>query len=194
MKEKFLNIPKEEKQKIEEKRKQTCLKKYKVEHISQLKEIKKKKENTYFKHYGVKNYSQTKEAQHDRKSRYFYDNLNFDSYPELCFYIYCKDFNLNIKRTPSFLEYTFEGQIHKYFPDFEIDGKYYEIKGNQFLTKDGKWQNPFDHSLDKKYEAKRQCAIKNNVIILYSKDYQKYIDYIEEKYRGNYLNQFKKNF
>jgi len=26
------------------------------------------------------------------------------------------------------------------------------------------------------YEAKHQCAIKNNVNILYSKDYQEYID------------------
>ena len=176
---------------FKEKLKQNNLQKYGVGCTLQLKDVKEKSKQTCLEKYGVENYSQTKESQYNRKSRYFYDNQSFDSCPEICFYIYCKDFNLNIKRCLKSFEYVFEGKEYYYFPDFEIDGKYYEIKGNQFLTENGKWQNPFNHSLDKKYEAKHQCALKNNVIILYEKDYQKYIEYVEEKYGRNYLNQFK---
>ena len=48
-------------------------------------------------------------------------------------------------------------------PDFKVDNKYIELKGDQFLKSDGTWQCPFDHSLDAIYEAKHQCLIKNNV-------------------------------
>lgn len=178
---------------IKEKKKQTSLKHYNVENPSQSEEIKKKKENTYFKHYNVFHYFQTKESQENRKSQYLYNNLNFDSKPEVCFYIYCTDHNLNIKRSPSFLEYNFEGQIHRYFPDFEINRKFYEIKGPHFLNENGKWSNPFDSSLNNLFEAKHQCALKNNVRILYYEDYKVYLDYIIQKYGSlDYLQQFKK--
>lgn len=37
--------------------------------------------------------------------------------------------------------------------------------------------NPYDHSQDEEYEAKRQCAIDNGVKILYNDDYEKYVDW-----------------
>ena len=114
-----------------------------------------------------------KDIQQSRRSRYFYDNQSFDSKPEICFYLYCKDFNLNIKKSSKAFSYNYENVIYSYFPDFEIEGK---------------WQNPFNHNLDEKYEAKHQFLIKNNVIILYENEYQKYI---EEKYGRNYLKDFK---
>ena len=170
---------------------QTCLKKYGVKNPSQNKEIRDKQKQTSLKKYGKTVFANTLKGQQSRRSRYFYDNQSFDSKPEICFYLYCKDFNLNIKRCSKAFEYKYNSKIYSYFPDFEIDGKFYEIKGDQFLTEDGKWQNPFNHTLDELFEEKRQCALKNNVTILYEKDYQKYIDYIKEKYGRNYLNQFK---
>lgn len=44
----------------------------------------------------------------------------------------------------------------------------------------------------KRYGAKHQCVLRNNVEILYEKDYKKYLVYIDEKYGKNYLSQFKK--
>ena len=41
-------------------------------------------------------------------------------------------------------------------------------------------------------EAKHQCMIDNNVVILKSKEMKKYIDYVEQKYGRSYLKQFKK--
>ena len=53
--------------------------------------------------------------------------------------------------------------------------------------------NPYDRSQDVLYESKHQCMKDNNIIILKSKDYQKYLDYISEKYGKDYLKQFKNN-
>lgn len=158
--------------------------------------IKEKIKQVLYKKYGAYNYSQTKQAQLNRRSRYQFDNLNFDSFPELCFYIFQKEDNQNIKRCEKSFNYTFNDIEHSYFPDFEIidkDGnsQFFELKGDQFLTESGKWQNPFDHSQDEFYEAKHRCAIQNNVHILYQKDYQKYIDYVKQKYTKEQLQSFK---
>ena len=51
---------------------------------------------------------------------------------------------------------------------------------------------PWDHTLDELYEAKHQCMIQNNIIILTFKDYYKYLEYIYEKYGVDYLKSFKK--
>lgn len=194
---------------VKEKIKQTCLsrynttcfsksegwksymKDYKVNHEAKIKETIQKSHETCLKKYGVKNAFLIPFVKQNRRSQYFFDNQSFDSRPELAFYIYCKDQNLPIRRCSKNFEYSFNNQTYVYFPDFEIDENFYEIKGSQFLTEDGRWQNPFDHSQDDLYEAKHQCALQNNVVILYSKDYQKYLDYIKQNFGKEYLNQFK---
>lgn len=42
--------------------------------------------------------------------------------------------------------------------------------------------NPYDHSKDEIFEAKRQCALRNNVIFVMQEDIKPYIDYVESKY------------
>lgn len=174
------------------KTKQTNLKKYGVENVSQIEEVKIKKEETNLKHFGQKYFAQTPQFHKIKKAQYTYNNQSFDSKSELAFYIYYKDLKKNIKKCAKSFEYIFENKIHYYFPDFEIDGKYYEIKGNQFLKEDGTWQNPFNHDLDTLYEIKHQCALENDVNIIYSKDCESYVNYVERKCGRNYLQQFKK--
>ena len=65
-------------------------------------------------------------------------------------------------------------------PDFKVENKLYEIKGDQFLKPDGTWQCPYNHLVDDVYEAKHQCLIKNNVNILYKEDYKKYLNYVTQ--------------
>ena len=72
-------------------------------------------------------------------------------------------------------------------PDFEIDGKLVELKGDQFLKEDGTWQCPWDHSRDSLYEAKHQCAIKNNIEVWTKNDYMRFIAYVEQNYGKSYL-------
>ena len=100
--------------------------------------------------------------------------------------------SLPIERNTEYsFDYIYENKIHKYFPDFKINDEFIEIKGEQFLKEDGSWQNPYDHNLDLLFEAKHQCALKNKVKIIYSKECQKYIDYINNKYSKNFLETFK---
>lgn len=126
--------------------KKTCLEKYGVENVMQDSQIKTKCENTFLKKYRVKRPStlpeikskiskshlsiplaEKQKIQNKRARKYTYYNQNFDSEPELAFYIYCKDHNKNIKREPKCFEYYYNNQKHYYFPDFEVDGKLFQL-------------------------------------------------------------------
>lgn len=178
---------KEEKEAIQEKRKGTMLDKYGVEYALQNKDLKKRARKSYEKtcleRYGML---------HAPRSTYTYNDEKFDSIPELAFYIYCKNNGKNIIRCPTEFKYVFNGKEHYYLPDFQIDDQIIEIKGGSFLTEENTWQNPYNHSLDDLMEAKHQCALKNNVKVLYYTDYKKYLDYIIDTYGSlDYLQQFK---
>lgn len=209
IKETWLDKNSKELEKISNKRRGTCLEKYnepfyqntdkfktclknnwksKTQEEIDLKLLKSK--ITCLKKYGKEYWNQTKESHTTHKSRYFYNNIFFDSKPELAFYIYCKDHNLNIERNVDSFEYKVNDKTHYYFPDFKINDVYYEIKGNQFLDKNMSWKNPYNPK-DETFKFKYQCALKNNVVILYEKDYKKYLNYIKETYNLNYLNQFR---
>ena len=160
------------------------LKKYNVENVFQLQKIKNKIKQTLLEKYG---------SEHTIVGVYLYKDIHFDSAPELAFYIWLSDNNINFEYHPNiFFNYEFNGKIYRYFPDFKIENQLIELKGNQFLKEDGTWKNPFDRSQDDFFEAKHQCALKNNVKILYSNDYKTYLDYIDDKYGKEYLKRFKK--
>ena len=109
-----------------------------------------------------------------RYKKYFYDNIFFDSSYELCFYKYHKDNGDNIQYEPISFSYYINNTEHKYFPDFDLNGKLIELKGEHFFE-DGKMINPFDRNLDYIYEAKHQCMLEHNVTII--TDCTKYIEY-----------------
>lgn len=153
--------------------------KYGVENVFQNEEIKTKSHDTCLKHYGVPNYSQSELSRKNRRSQFSYDDISFDSSWELCFYIYHKLNGRNIKRSDTKFEYVFEGKTHVYFPDFEMDGVLYEIKGDQFFKEDGTMQNPYDHSQDELFEAKHQCGLKNNVVFVRQNEIKKIILFLE---------------
>lgn len=66
----------------------------------------------------------------------------------------------------------YDGKKHIYHPDFLINNQLYEVKGGHFFDGD-KMINPYDRSQDGLYEAKHQCMINNNVIILKENDINK---------------------
>jgi hypothetical protein len=173
---------------IQEKIRQTNLEKYGVEHFNN----KDKYIQTCLEKYGVEHPSQNREIRLKQQSKYTYDSKSFDSAPEIALYIYLKDNNIDFEYQPNIkFEYLIGEKTRYYFPDFRIEDKYYEIKGDQFFDSDNKMINPYDRSQDVLYESKHQCMRNNNVTILKSNDYQKYIDYISEKYGKDYLKQFK---
>ena len=102
------------------------------------------------------------------KHRFYYKSLYFDSKCELDFFIFCQENKIPCERNKTFyFNFKVDNKEYRYFPDFKINDLFIEIKGDQFLKNDGTWQNIYDHSKDNIFEAKRQCAIKNNVKIVY---------------------------
>ncbi len=168
------------------------LEKYGTMYVSQLPEVKEKAKQTSMAKFGATHYSKTFEFHNRIRKRYIYKEEAFDSLPELAVWVYCLDHNVPIKRNPCCFEYVFENKAHQYFPDFDINGKLIEIKGDHFFKEDGTMQNPFDSNQDTLYEAKHQCGLQNNVQFWRRAEYEKYVQYFTENYDvSDYI--FKKN-
>lgn len=146
--------------------------------------------------YGVAHNSQVREIRLKQQSKYEYNGIKFDSGVEIAVYIYLTDNQIDFQYQPNVsFEYSFNGSTHLYYPDFKVNEQYWEIKGDHFFKDKDVNQTmvcPWDHTLDELYEAKHQCMIQNNIIILTFKDYYKYLEYIYEKYGVDYLKSFKK--
>ena len=60
--------------------------------------------------------------------------MYFDSKWEVNVYVYCREHALSVKYHPNIkFKYSYGEKIHWYFPDFLIDGKLYEVKGDHFF-------------------------------------------------------------
>lgn len=149
------------------------------------------------KKYGVPHISQVPEIQAKQRRKYLYNNEFFDSAPELAFYIWLKDNNIQFEYHPMHgLKYTINGKDHYYFADFSIGEKtLVEIKGDQFFDENGNLCCPYQHKenpdLDAIYQAKWQCMIDNHVVVLKSKEYKLFLDYVACKYGKDYLQSFR---
>lgn len=191
-----------------ERSKQTCLMKYGVDNFTKTQDYKDKQKLTNLKKFGVEWASQSSIIQDKvnetllerygstnrcHVKRFRYNNLLFDSSWELAFYIYNVDKGHNVIREPIYFEYKHNGKVHRYFPDFDVDGTLYEIKGDMFFDKDGRMISFRGTNDDGLLEAKRQCGISNGVVFLMEQDLNDCFEYIKMKYGKNYLEQFKIN-
>ena len=142
----------------------------------------KKARQTCLKKYGVEHYSQTAEF-HKRRSKKYKNKkyeIGFDSEWEFQVYDFCIENNIHVEYQPDIeFEFTFDGKIHQYHPDFLINGKLYEVKGDHFFNADGKmicpyrnkkWTNEYYSYVCDQYESKHQCMKDHHVIILKSKE------------------------
>ena len=146
----------------------TCLEKYGVEYYFQSDDKKKKSKQTCIERYGVEHYSQTSKFAKYHRKQIEYDGLTFDSNWEVIVYKYCKENNISCEYQPDIIfEYEYNDKKHYYHPDFLINGKLYEVKGDHFFDGD-KMICPYNRNdyMDGLFEAKHQCMLKNGVIIL----------------------------
>ena len=168
--------------------KMTCKINNGVEFPFQERTIKEKAKYTCEQLWGVSNYAQSKEYHKNRKHRFCsdkYPGFTFDSTWEVKVYEFCMDNNIQIEYSPSIsYEYEYDGRTWTYHPDFLINGKVYEVKGDHFFKynesscqeemfcpyRNPRWSDDEYDWLCKKFEAKHQCMIKNNVLILRDKD------------------------
>lgn len=100
-----------------------------------------------------------------------YKGYHCDSTWELAFIVYHLENEIPFKRNTDHFPYIHEGQEHNYFPDFIIDGIYYEVKGYHNNIVEAKI-NQFPQ--DKK------------LVVLYYDDMKPMIDYCISRYGSNY--------
>lgn len=124
-----------------------------------------------------------------RQKFYEYDNEKFDSSYELYFYIYNKDNGKNIIRNKEkYFEYLYkDGKTHKYFPDFEIDGNFFEIKGEQFFNENNQSIDCFGNDWSEKYN----CIIENRVNIITYSEIKEMKNFVESKYGTDFISNLK---
>lgn len=163
--------------------------------------MKTKSIKTLMERYGVSNPSQYHNFRSQASKQYSYDGKMFSSAPEVAYYIWLSDNNITFTYQPDLsFEYIFDDKRCKYFPDFKVEDEIIEIKGDQFFKEDGimfcpfrkkSWSDDEYEKMCRKYEAKHQCMLNNNVKILRKNDYQTYIDYVNDKYGKKFLRSLK---
>ena len=186
-------------QEIMEKRRQEFKARHGVENPAQLDEIKKKISETHKsdeckakinstceKRYGTKWYQQSEEYYKNRKWRYTnpkYPDITFATSWEFKVYDFLREHNIPFGYQVKSIPYKYDNKTHYYHPDFLINGRLYEVKGDNFFRinkETGKeemyltWRGNLS---DEEYEwrcgleeAKHQCMLANNVIILRKDD------------------------
>jgi hypothetical protein len=159
---------------IKEKQKNTCLMKYGVENIFKLEETQEQKKKTMLERYGKEYSAQVPEIASKMRKKIVFDDISFDSKAEIEVYKFCKSSRLKFKYQPCQLEFVDSvGVKHFYYPDFEIEGRLVEVKGDH-LWKDGELYFPYRNTLteaeleekDRVYHAKFLYMKENRVILL----------------------------
>lgn len=141
-------------------------------------------QDTMLKRYGVKYSAQNHDIFVKMRKKYCFNNICFDSFPEIAYYIWLTDNNIAFQYQPNIqFQYEFAGQLHVYHPDFLLidSNQLVEIKNSNSFV-DGKMICLFDRKLDGLYEAKHQCMIANDVKIMLDAEYSKYVKYAEGKF------------
>ena len=149
-------------------------------------DIKQKVMNTCVEKYGVEWYTQSNDYHKNKHHKYKsekYPGFTFDSTWEIKVYEFCRDNNISIEYQPTIsFEYKYDGRIWTYHPDFRINDKIYEVKGDQFFRinestgkeemflpyRNPDWSDEQYEWMCGKFEAKHQCMLNNGVIILRS--------------------------
>lgn len=136
---------------------------------------------TKLKRYGSETYNNGKKANSTKekkgivarnsKVQYVFENEVFDSSWELCYWIWNKDQGIEIKRN---IQYFQLDNGHSCIPDFEVNGKLVEIKGD-FLKKQEIWP------------LKEKCYKENGIQILFSKDIKQYVKYVLKTYGKDFI-------
>ena len=109
-----------------------------------------------------------------------YKGFHCDSSWELAFVIYCCDHSIELIRCKERFTYIDEsGEEHSYFPDFIVDGNYFEIKG---------WKSNQTDLKIKYFPSDK------NLTIIYSEDIKLYMDYVLNIYGKDFIRLYDRNY
>lgn len=176
-----------------EKSRETSMLKYNTDSPNSSDIVKQHKLESVYKKYGVCSVNQVKSVRDKiyatcmRKYgkywnvyKYLYDGVKFDSSWELIYYVWLKHRGVEFTYHPSIsFTYTNESNsVSRYEPDFIIDGKLYEIKGDHFFNANGQLINPYAKGKPLCL-CKHKCMVDNGVIILKGADLLDAFNYFE---------------
>ena len=120
--------------------------------------------------------------------KYTYNGIMFDSSPEIAYYIWLSDNNIPFIYHPDTEIWYLDknGKSHKYEPDFLLleTNILVDIKGDHF----------FKTNIFKNVTEKYQCMLNNNVMIITSKQYEKFMNYCAKKFGSKTWFKNYKNF
>lgn len=152
-------------------------------------EVQEKSKQTLKEKYGVDHPSRSPELLSRARRKYRYNGLNFDSGWELAYYIWLSDNNIPFTFHPD-LRYSYQknGEEHFYCPDFIVDGKIVEIKGNQFFNENN---DPFDAYHKCFWKEKFQLLVDLNVTVMREADIIPMLNYVADKCGKGYIKSFK---
>ena len=102
-----------------------------------------------------------------------YKGYYCDSSWELAYVIYNLDHNIKFERNEELFSYEFNGEQHKYKPDFIENGVYVEVKG--YFTEQTK-------AKEKAFPFQLKYIDKKEII--------KYLDYVEKTYGKNFVSMY----
>jgi len=105
-----------------------------------------------------------------RGKKGWYKGFFCDSSWELAYVIYCLDHRIDIKRNIEKRQYTWQGVVKNYIPDFIVEGTIVEVKG----YKTEQWLAKLEANPDVK--------------VLYEKDLEPIIEYVTNKYSKDFIN------
>lgn len=186
---------------LKERRTETNLVRFGCENTFQSEEVKNKSKATKAKRYGDENYNNrdkfretcferygTKGIVH-KAPKYMLNGEGFDSSWEVAYYIWLVDQKKSFVFHPkNGIYYTdSNGKEHWYYPDFLVDGRYVEIKGDH-LYRNGFLTSPSGKLI---YYAKTKCYKDNGVQILTYDSIKPIIDYVIDRYGKNYISSFR---
>jgi len=136
-------------------------------------ETKSKRRITLIQNYG--------EEHPPRKYNYIYDDQSFDSTWEVIFYKYHHDIlNDDIRRNKNeYFIYHVDDKEYRYYPDFYLEGKYYEVKGSHLLDEEGNLKPSAKDNIEK-VKAKNKCLHDNNVILVTKSDIDSMLQKIKD--------------
>lgn len=130
--------------------KKDCIRIYGVDNPAKSEKVKEKIKETNLKKYSTAAPCQNYEVLKKCFKNIFYDNVYFDSSWEVAYWIWCKNHNKDIKRNTQMYDLS---NGTKCLPDFIVDGKIVEIKGDHLKNQ-------------KSYKYKFEFYKKNNVTVL----------------------------
>ena len=170
---------------IMKKAKKTFLDRFGVDNPARSKELMKKARETCQHKWGVNYYQQSND--YTRKWKYTnpkYPDMEFATSWEFKVYDFLVEHNIQFKYQPAIaIPYYCEGTRHYYHPDFLVGDRIVEVKGDNFFRinettgKEEMYMTWKGDLSDEEYEwrckvmeAKHQCMLANNVVILRGKD------------------------